>query len=367
MTPHKNRKHSNTEVILLSPSPPPIGGVASWTESILEIKSKSILNIYHINTSSKNILPTCNRKNIFIKLRRFFTITITIRHIVKRIISNNKFSNQILHVSTSGKIGFIKDLMFILCSKLFNKKIILHLHYGDCETDFKSSKIIRLLTITSFCLANKIIAIDSKTFKFIKGITKKNKVYFLNNGFNLDLKIKTKRNREQITYVGRIEKAKGSYELLDAFLETKDFKINRQLTLIGDCLDNKLIEKINSSENIKWVGRKSRDFVLKTLRESICLCLPSYSEGMPYVVIEAMSLGTPVIASKVGGLIDLLGEDYKLFIDSISKKSIFKKIVSLNSTSLLNKEVSNYLKGRYHKFFTGDIMLKRLDEIWTDF
>lgn len=86
---------------------------------------------------------------------------------------------------------------------------------------------------------------------------------------------------------------------------------------------------------------------------------------MPFVVIEAMSLGLPVISSKVGGLVDLLGKDYPLYLESISKEIILYNLNKFFSEEDLRKNVSLYLRNRYKKYFTADKMINELSKLWS--
>lgn len=107
-----------------------------------------------------------------------------------------------------------------------------------------------------------------------------------------------------ISFIGRLVKEKGIFELLEAF-ETIDNK-NIKLLVIGDAAqnerDNVTVNKLNdykNNENIIFTGR--RDDVNKLLAVSDIFCLPSYREGMPRSIIEAMAMQNAVIATNIRG------------------------------------------------------------------
>ena len=302
-----NRHNNSREIILLSPLPPPLGGVASWTKSILEIKGKSFISVDHIDTASKDILPSASRKNPLIIFKRSTTFLLISLKVIKKKFKNSK--RKILHLCTSGKLGFLKDILILILAKSLNMKTIIHLHYGDFQKDYEESNFLKKISGLAFSLSDRIITIDSNTFSYINK-NFKNKSALINNGFNLNYKFKSSFTFNKVIYVGRIEKAKGSHELIETYIQYNEKNYIGELTLIGECFDSFLLRKIKHSTNINWLGKKNREYVIESLSESSCLILPSYSEGMPFVVIEAMSLGLPVISSKVGGLVDLLGKDY---------------------------------------------------------
>ena len=362
MTSSIGDENSDMEIILLSPLPPPIGGVATWTESVLQFKRKTSININHINTSTNGILPTSSRLNPLIFLKRINTfLFVTGKLAIKKFFNKN---NSIVHLCSSGQFGFCKDILVFLVAKTIGLKTIIHLHYGNFEIDYKRKKIINYLSKIVFYFSDRIITMDSGTYHFIKKNFSKNKVCLIRNGFNLKYEIKKNISFNKVIYVGRIEKEKGSYELINAFLNIRNNNDFGKLTLIGDCYDQVLIKKINSTKNVIWHGRRDKDFVIKALSESKCLCIPSYSEGMPFTVIEAMSMGIPVISSKAGGLIDLLGKNYPFFLESISKEDIIFKLKKLFTDTYLSNKISLYLNNRYKKYFTADKMMNELEKLW---
>tara|TARA_B100000787_G_C16159711_1_gene280778 strand:- start:632 stop:1345 length:714 start_codon:yes stop_codon:yes gene_type:complete len=104
-----------------------------------------------------------------------------------------------------------------------------------------------------------------------------------------------------LCFVGRLAIDKGIKELINAFIVLPE---NMLLILVGN-LDNRapighdLLHLINTHERIHWVG--FQDDIRPYLNLSDILVLPSYREGFPNVVLQALSMETPVIASNVNG------------------------------------------------------------------
>ena len=90
MTSSIRDENSDMEIILLSPLPPPMGGVATWTESLLQFKRKNSISINHINTSTNGILPTSSRLNPLISLKRINTFLFATGKLATKKIFNKK-------------------------------------------------------------------------------------------------------------------------------------------------------------------------------------------------------------------------------------------------------------------------------------
>lgn len=112
--------------------------------------------------------------------------------------------------------------------------------------------------------------------------------------------LKLDKNKKYIIYIGRIKKNKGITELLDVVK-----KLDVELLIIGDGPDldkyKSYIEN-NKIENIKFLGLIYGAEKLNYLDACDCLILPSYTEGAPVVLMEAIAKNLPIIATNVGGI-----------------------------------------------------------------
>lgn len=110
---------------------------------------------------------------------------------------------------------------------------------------------------------------------------------------------------EWIVYVGRLIEAKGLLELIDAFRQISARRPGVRLALIGDgVLRERLqqrIAELGLGQRVSMPGGQSPQRVASWLSASNLLCLPSWSEGYPNVVVEALACGRPVVATDVGG------------------------------------------------------------------
>jgi teichuronic acid biosynthesis glycosyltransferase TuaC len=115
-------------------------------------------------------------------------------------------------------------------------------------------------------------------------------------------------HRRFILYVGNFKKEKGIEQLLKTYasINSKYFEKQLWLYFIGsgpyeNAMRN-FIARHNLAERVILLGRKEPNEVALWMNAAAVLCLPSYSEGLPNVVIEALSVGTRVVATDVGGV-----------------------------------------------------------------
>jgi glycosyltransferase involved in cell wall biosynthesis len=148
-------------------------------------------------------------------------------------------------------------------------------------------------------------------------------------------------------FVGRIVKDKGVKELLDAFeLLIKNFK-SIKLFIVGPNdgdsefydIKKSRIERINGIEYLDQL-----DDVRKILVASNCLVLPSYREGFPNVVLEAGSMGKPVIMTNVNGHLEYLNKSNGLLVEIGNVKELYLAMQNI----FLNRD--NYSSNEIRKF-----------------
>jgi len=160
---------------------------------------------------------------------------------------------------------------------------------------------------------NKLTCISKDTYNYYKKLGVN--VEFIPNAIDLNdmpsngLKLYDK----QVVFVGRLSKEKGIDVLLDA-LKYVDQDIHL-LVLGSGPLKDTVIRACKLYPNLHYLGYKPRYECLKYIAGSNLLVLPSRIEGMPTVLLEAMALKVPVIASRVPGVVDIVDDKTAVLVD----------------------------------------------------
>jgi colanic acid/amylovoran biosynthesis glycosyltransferase len=113
---------------------------------------------------------------------------------------------------------------------------------------------------------------------------------------------------KKLVYVGRLSSEKGLPILFQSLALLKSHDL--QLTILGDGAERKSLEKLTRDLNIEarvtFAGFVDQDTIRKVLNDSDVFVLPSFAEGIPVALMEAMAIGLPVIATYVGGVTELV-------------------------------------------------------------
>lgn len=271
-----------------------------------------------------------------------------------------------IYIHTSVKNALLKDL---IVAKHFVKKYKVYLHIHSCgiENILPKNKILRKTIIKFF---NKKI----KKIIFLSSSTQQE---FVNLGLNPDKsvviynfinKFPSKHSKgilsvnsgEKINllYLASISKSKGIIDLLKA---VGQLDRNIVLNIAGSINNLEIEEEFNQliallGDKVKLHGYVSGEEKEKLLSISDILVLPSYWEGMPVSVIEAMSHGQAVIATDVGALPEMIGSENLIKPGDV--KTLTEKIRFLidNPSELLKRKKENYLNSRD---YSADIFMEK--------
>lgn len=113
--------------------------------------------------------------------------------------------------------------------------------------------------------------------------------------------------------VGRLAKEKGHLILVEALQKIRERGYEANLVIAGDgALRKKLHEKVAKlglDQHVHFTGFLSEKLIRDYLKRSCCFVLPSFSEGLPVVMMEAFAMGRPVISSNIAGIPELIKEN----------------------------------------------------------
>lgn len=168
-----------------------------------------------------------------------------------------------------------------------------------------------------------------------RGFFKNAQAHVLQNPIQLEgMEVHSQKNviQKTITFVGQIEDHKGIEILLKAFQEIRHNNI--VLNIIGDGSRYEALKEIYAHENIKFLGRVISDKVATILKDSYVTIVPSIcAENSPTVIYESLNSGTPIIASKIGGIPELINSDIGYLVEpgNVSElASALERVINLS-------------------------------------
>ena len=172
---------------------------------------------------------------------------------------------------------------------------------------------------------------------------------------NVNFKISKFKKINNFLYVGQLEKHKGIMFLIDVFL-----KLNLKLIIAGSGSYKNKIRRIDSkNKNIIFVGQKNNKEILNLMQSADCLIVPSFCyENSPTVIYEAAMLGLPVIASKIGGITDLIHDLGGFLFFPLDEKDLISKIKYAIKNLQKFKKIGKHSKEKIKKYSINNYIKK---------
>ncbi len=244
--------------------------------------------------------------------------------------------------------------------------------------------IIKLSSYWSISAADALRAESMVTLNKLKSYTKKD---LPSDQFNLmhmelfentDVKINRKEDEYRMLFIGRVVKLKGVQHVIDILSQIKEKYPEAKLLVGGDgeYIDDlrKLAKEKNVENKVEFLGNLGRRQVKEQLANCDLFLLPSMSEGRPRVLIEAMAMGKPMIASDVGAISEIVENGRNGFlIDPYKTEQLKEKIVyCLENKNKIKKQAEKENKEMLKNFgdrFTikgwGRLYINLINEVYN--
>lgn len=288
------------------------------------------------------ILNIFNKRNIFNKIKIFRKINTAyriyfIKYFYKYILEKKLQKNYDVVIS------FLEGISTELISEIKNMKKIAWIHTDLSKNNIhfslkeqrkmyeKIDKIVCVSNDTKEKFLNLHSCYNKKTVVIYNYIDKDEII-----DKSLEKKISKNKNLIRIISVGRLSKEKGHNLLLEALTNINLPNKNYEVEILGDGVKRKEYEKYilenNLNDKVKLLGFKKNPYLY--IRNADIFIMPSYYEGYPLVLCEAMTLGKAIISSDCGSALEILenGKYGMIFKkgDSLDLKYKIEKMININ-------------------------------------
>jgi len=333
------------KVLLIGKFPPHLGGVASHAYNLakqLKNKGYQITVITYPHDKIKDIedikvssAPTINIKGL---RGLIFTLTAT-KKLIKIIREENI---DIIHAHYIIPPGLIALLGSLITGKPYYVTV-----HGSDALILSSKNLIKPIIKTILKKASKVLVISKKlSEKILELGIPQNKIMITYNMVNTKIfnpQVKTsfkkeiKTKKPIILFVGNLVPQKGVEYLIKA---KKLLKKDSKLVIVGGGPLLKKLKKIVKEENIKDViFTGPRTDINNIMAAADIIVQPSIHEGFSIVLLEAMAMAKPVIATKVGGIPEIVDENVGILVEPKKPRELANAIEKLLSDEKLRKKL----------------------------
>ncbi|MBD3626492.1 glycosyltransferase family 4 protein [Cyclobacterium sp.] len=336
----------------------PKGGIST----VLNTYSRYFFPFNFIATYQTNLNKWQNIGAFFIGLTRIFNKLWRDQNI--RIVH--------IHGCHSGSF-YRKFLVFLIVKYLFSKKVIYHIHASDFPDFYKNSFFVTKKSI-EFLMGNVdlLLCLSSDWKRYFEENFNVKKILILENIIEPAAHKSTTKNEKLViaVFLGIIGERKGIFDLLEVINVNKTFFKNKFQLIIGGNGDERRLKKYITSHGLSdlvtyegWVkGEKKQELYSK----ADVFVLPSYNEGLPVSILEAMEYGLPVLSTPVGGIGEIVHDKVNGFlIPPGDKRALFDALKLLIEDDHMRKQMGEMSK-QMVKPYLSDAVIPKLSLIYTD-
>lgn len=279
----------------------------------------------------------------------------------------------VMHVHGASRASFWRKSVFMTIGMLARCPVIFHLHGGgfarfyEAECGAVRRRIIRFFLDRAAC----VIVLSDRWRDWIATVTKNQRIVCIPNPVPSVEERPAKRRRNIVLFLGRLERGKGIFDLLDTIASLRAAIPDIRLVCAGDGDIGSVArhaERLGIEDAVSfpgWVGPAEKQSLM---RLAAVYVLPSYAEGLPMSMLEAMAEGLPVVATGVGGIPDVVTDGVNGYLfepgDTAGLERLLRRLMH---DPELGKRMAQAARETVRLHCAADRVVAQLEEIYAGF
>jgi glycosyltransferase involved in cell wall biosynthesis len=278
----------------------------------------------------------------------------------------------LLHAHTSARGSLWRKIAFILIALAARRPAILHLHSGEFETYYQQRCGFGRKRLVQFVFkrVDRVVVLSRHMQGVVRRIQPAAKVTRIFNPIVLPARsAPTRKSAPVLLFLGLLAAKKGVFDLLDALaIVRKHFPAVRlRCGGHGDvaAVEARALELgvYDCVEFLGWVDGERKE---RELTDAAIYVLPSYAEGLPMGVLEAMAAGTPVVATAVGGVPDAIENGVEGFlVPPGDARALADRIMRLLGRPELRASVAAAAEKKVREQFSAEVVLAQVEALYA--
>lgn len=280
------------------------------------------------------------------------------------------FRPGIVHVHAASGSSFVRKSLLLLIARLLACKTIFHLHGGgfaDYATR-ETRPLMQWWIRKTLAKSTKVLVLSAQWAEFITSFSPAADVCVLPNPVELMPTAKQAVVANKLLFLGRVEKNKGIDELLEAVALLKPAFPNIKLAIGGEGDLDRIKQKAEAlgiQNHIELLGWLTPEKKYLHLQQASIFVLPSYEEGLPMAMLEAMSMAKAVVVTAVGGIPSVVEHNVNgLLIPPRDVTALADALTKLLSNKTLQEELGSHARAIIASDYASSVVADKLSAIY---
>ncbi|MDL1974763.1 MAG: glycosyltransferase family 4 protein [Deltaproteobacteria bacterium] len=369
-------KCKKAKILIIGSLPPPFIGPYIATEKLINTPSiQQSFDILFLNTSDKRNPMNIGRFDIV-------NCSLAITHITKCLLFLLFKKPCLIYMGISqGLWGVIRDLGFLVPSIILRRKIVIHLRGSEFDSFFRSlSSVIKLIIRLVFKRITNVIILGESLRHVFKDLVEPDKIVVVPNGIDYEQFDQIKRpslkhhtSGRGILYLSSLLERKGIFRLIEALPIVLERYPEIRVTIAGEwqSLREKekafnLIKKNKIDGRINFAGQVSGINKIRLYNEhDVFVFPPIQPEGMPWVILEAMSAKLPVISTNQGTIPEVIEHAKTGYLVEPTPENIADRICYLVDNPAIARKMGEAGRRRVESHFSEKNYFDKLENVFN--
>lgn len=280
-----------------------------------------------------------------------------------------------VHVNMAERLSLFRKGIIVLFAKSMGVPVVLHLHAAQLHHGYHAvPRLLQRLIRLVFLQANSVIVLGTQAQQFIieeMGVPSQ-RVKLVTNGVPISHEPRRTFNADEpfnILFLGNLSERKGVSDLLKALasseLMARQGKWRARFAGGGDVAHYQaLAESLGIADRVELLGWADQALATKLVANADVVILPSYDEGLPLTILEALAKGVAVITTPVGEIPTVLTPDVDaLFVNPGDVSAIAQALLRLMDEPALRVKLEQAGFEVYRQKFSMDVFFKAIARI----
>ena len=279
----------------------------------------------------------------------------------------------IVHVHSASRASFYRKSLILLTARLLGRKTIFHLHGAEFRqfANVESGPLGRWWIRRTLVSSSVVVTLSESWSGFLRELAPTARLRVVANSVSMPaLREPTREEAGRILFLGRAEKRKGIFELLDAIALLKQEYPEVMLVIGGDGdLEEiaRTVERLQIGAHVSilgWIGAQERD---EQLARAAVFTLPSYDEGLPMSMLEAMAAGKAIVVTPVGGIPEAVDDHVNgLLVPPGDVEALAGAFRSLLMDITLRRRIGERARATVAERFSTEVVMAQLAGLYRE-
>lgn len=349
-----------TKIVVVGPAPGQTGGIASVMSYLQGQVDDSAFDLTFVDTLKSGRWSF----TVFFGAITKLLYVLIVAKLCKRPV--------VVHLNVASRGSTYRKFLVSVFCRVIAVPYLCHLHGARYRTFYaKSSPFVKRIVKSLFGASARVLVLGAPWKEHVIGDlgVQPDKVVTIPNG-TMDFRTAVAAaegtsTHVRLVYSGRLETRKGLPELLEACDQLQLQNQSFELVLMGDSRDASLLQQAEIRQYCRVTGWLPKQRLKDEMASADIFVLPSYDEGLPMAMIEAMSMGLPVVVTPVGGIPDVIGNGREGFLVPVGDvNGLVEALVALTSSRSLRIRMGSEARLRWESDLTAERMTRRIESQW---